>query len=165
MKVLFRCARVGAAGGLYAGIAVLLVFFLFNLLRFEPFATHTHLATVVGGQQLETGTEMRAAMQLMDYFVYVRGIATFAALHMVVFVGLGVVGAMLFQALEIPKNILSGMLFGVGACTAAFYTGLNFRAGSLAAAPDWRFVLAANALAGLIIVAQLIGDPVDPEEP
>ena len=57
------------------------------------------------------------------------------------------------------------MLFGLAACSLVFYTGLNFTAGSLAAAPDWRFVLGANALAGLIIVAQLTGDPVDPEEP
>jgi len=164
MKVLLRCTRAGAAGGIYAGIAVLLVFILFNLLRFEPFATHTHLASVVGGQQLEGGADMRAALQVVDIFVYAKGIATFAALHMGAFVVLGVVAAMLFQAMEIPNNILSGMLYGLTAGSLVFYTGLNFRAGSLAAAPDWRFVLAANALAGLIIVAQLTGDPVEPKE-
>lgn len=157
MRDTVRCVREGSIGGLYAGLAILAFFFIFDLLQLRPFATQAHLGNLIVGAAPDAAPEVQAALQVADVILYVRGIATFALLHFGVFVAIGIGAAFLFFRAGLPINILSGALYGAIVASIVFYVGLELFGGGLAAAPDWRMVLVANALAGVIIVAQLSG--------
>ncbi len=86
------------------------------------------------------------------------GLAKYAFLHFCVFAAIGIGAALFFQRGSVAVNTLTGALYGIVACSAAFYTGIALLTGGFLATPDWRLVVGANAVAGVIMVANLLGD-------
>lgn len=152
----------GIQGGLLAGTAVIAVLLLSDLIRLEPLTASAVLSGAVVGQPIQVTSGLETAMRAAEVVNLVRGIGQYLLLHFAAFAALGIGAAYLFDRARVASNVLTGALYGVLACSGAFYLGLVIRSGSLLAAPDWRVVLAANALAGVIMVAHLLGEP-DPE--
>ncbi len=156
-QVVFSCIRDGAVAGVYAGAALIALFFVFDLLRLQPFATPASLSRVMLGQQVEASPGLVAALKLADIILLVRNITTYTMLHLAVFASLGIGAAILFEWLEVPKNVMTGALYGIVVGSTVFYGGLGIMAGDLLAAPDWLLVLLGNGVAGVIMVAHLVG--------
>jgi hypothetical protein len=149
----------GAKAGALAGSTVIAVLLLSDLLRLTPLTSSAILSSAVVGQPIQVTPGLETAMRVAEVVDLVRGVGQYLLLHFAAFAALGVGAAYLFDSGRITSNVLSGALYGVLACSGVFYAGLMVRAGSLVAAPDWRIVLAANAVAGVIMVAHLLGEP------
>lgn len=157
VRVVFRCIRDGAVAGVYAGAALIALFFILDLLRLQPLGTPVFLSRAILGPQVEASPGLLATLKLGAIILLVRNIATYTMLHLAVFAGLGIGAAFLFEWLEVPKNVVTGALYGLVVGSSVFYTGLRIMAGDLLAAPDWRLVLLGNGVAGVIMIAQLAG--------
>ena len=154
-----RLYATGAKGGLLAGAATLAVLFLYDLFRLDPLASPVLLSGAALGQAIEVTPGVEAALRAADVIRIAGGLLKYAILHFSVFAALGIGAALLFRRGRVAMNALTGALYGVVACSAAFYAGIAVLAGSIQAAPDWRVVVGANAVAGLIIAASLLGEP------
>ena len=148
----------GAKGGLLAGTAVFAVLFLYDILRLDPLASPVLFSGAALGQAIEVTPGVEAALRAADVIRIAEGLVKYAALHFCVFAALGIGAALLFRRGSIAMNTLTGALYGVVACSAAFYVGITVLAGSILAAPDWRVVVGANAVAGVIMAANLLGE-------
>lgn len=154
--------RRGATAGIIAGFVVALVVLGHDLLVREPFSTPRVLArnllgAPVEGQAGETGALDWLARTLVAGWELVA----WSAVHFAAFALFGVLGARVFRSGRVAGNVLSGALFGLVAGSAMFYAGLWLVAPSFVAAPDWRLVAAVNALAGVVVVSQLVDPPRD----
>ena len=156
MTVLFRR---GSVAGIWAGITVAAGIFVYDLIALEPFATPTVLARNITGAPVASadiaglewfGTVLRNAYSL--------GVYTLA--HLAIFAILGIAGAWVFQEGRSPANVLTGALFGIAAGSAVFYAGHALLAPTFVMLPAWQLILAMNAVAGVVLVAQLTEDPV-----
>jgi hypothetical protein len=145
-----------------AGTAVIAVLLLSDLIQLEPFTASVLLSGAVVGQPIQVTSGLETAMRAAEMVNLARGVGQYLLLHFTAFAALGIGAAYLFDRGRVASNVLTGALYGVLACSGVFYLGLIMRSGSLLAAPDWRVVLAANAVAGIIMVAHLLGEP-DPE--
>ena len=152
----------GMRGGALAGATVIAVMLLSDLIRLTPLTSSAVLSGAVVGQPIQVTAGLETAMRVAEVVDLARGVGQYLLLHFAAFAALGVGAAYLFDRGRVASNVLNGALYGVLACSVVFYWGLMARAGSLVAAPDWRIVLAANAVAGVIMVAHLLGEP-DPE--
>jgi hypothetical protein len=148
----------GAKGGLLAGTAVFAVLFLYDLFRLDPLASPILLSGAALGQPIEVTPGVEAALRAADVIRVSAGLAKYAVLHFSVFAAIGIGAALFFQRGSVAVNTLTGALYGIVACSAVFYTGIALLAGSFLATPDWRIVVGANAVAGVIMVANLLGD-------
>ncbi len=155
--VVFSCIRDGAVAGVYAGTALIALFFVIDLLRLQPLATPAFLSSAMLGQPVEASPGLLAALKVADIILLARNITTFTMLHFGVFASLGIGAAFLFECLEVPKNVGTGALYGMLVGSTVFYGGLAILAGDLLAAPDWRLLLFGNGVAGVIMVAHLAG--------
>lgn len=160
--MLDRLKRGGVAG-IIAGFVVALAVLAHDLLARGPFSTPRLLARNVLGAPVEgqaPGTGM------LDWLArtLVAGweLAAYSAVHFAAFALFGVLGAWVFRPGRVTGNVLSGALFGLVAGSAMFYAGVWLVAPSFVAAPDWRLVAAVNALAGVVVVSQLVDAP-DPD--
>ncbi|MGH7539912.1 MAG: hypothetical protein ACRELC_02830 [Gemmatimonadota bacterium] len=161
MKSAASC-RDGIVAGLYGGGALIGLFFAFDLVRLDPLATPILLSGAMLGDAPETSPGVVAALRIGEWVLLARNLALFTALHLAVFAGLGVAAAVLFGPLGLPKHVLTGALYGAVVCSLVFYTSVTAVAGANATtAIDWRLLLGANALAGVIMVAQLAGEEHD----
>lgn len=161
-RVVFRSMRDGAVAGVYAGVTLIALFFVFDLLRLEPFMTPAFLSSAIFGQGVEASPDLLAALKLADVILLVRNITIYTLLHLAAFAGLGIGAALLFERLELPMNVATGALYGLLVGSPVFYGGLGILAGDLLAAPNWRLVLLGNGVAGVIMIAQLVGRSGDP---
>ncbi|MDX1579263.1 MAG: hypothetical protein R3266_12305 [Gemmatimonadota bacterium] len=163
--------RRGTVAGFVAGITVALVVFVHDLILMEPFATPRLLAQNLIGAP--AGTEAGGSPGLSvaggalpwvaAFLVGVRDIAFFTIAHFAVFAVLGILGAWLFSPGRWSANVATGALYGAVAGSAVLLAGLLFFAPNFVAAPSWPLLLAANAVAGVVLVAQLT-DPPEPFE-
>lgn len=149
----------GARGGLLAGTAVFLVLFVYDLVRLDPLASPTLLSAAALGQTIEVTPGVEAVLRAADVVRLAQGLAKYSVLHFSAFAGLGIGAALLFRPGRLALNALTGALYGLVACSAAFYAGITLLAGGMVSVPDWRLVLVANVVAGVILAANLIGEP------
>lgn len=162
--MLDRLKRGGTAG-VIAGFVVALAVLAHDLVAREPFSTPRLLARNVLGAPVEGQT---AGSGTLDWLArtLVAGweLAAYSAVHFAAFAVFGVLGAWVFRPGRLAGNVLTGALFGLVAGSAMFYAGLWLVAPSFVAAPDWRLIAAVNALAGVVVVSQLVDAP-DPDVP
>lgn len=150
--------REGVVAGLYGGAGLILLFFVFDVVRLQPLSTPLVLSSAVLGEPPEAGPELLAALKVGEWILVASRVAAFTALHLVAFAGLGVGAAVLFGPVGLPKHVLTGGLYGATACSLVFYASVGWVGGGEAgAALDARLLLAANAVAGVVMVAHLAG--------
>jgi len=165
--MLDRLKRGGTAG-IIAGFAVAVVVLLHDLLARKPFSTPRVLGRNVLGAPVDGEAGGPAALDwIARTLIAGWELVAWSAVHFAAFALFGVLGAWVFRPGRLAGNVLSGALFGLVVGSAMFYAGLWLVAPSFVAAPDWRLVAAMNALAGVVVVSQLVDPPGEgsPAEP
>jgi len=153
--------KTGSLAGLAAGIVVMIVILVYDLARLEPLATPGALAGNVLGvpHQIETSQGLGALAWIASAMTAAWGLALYTAVHFAVFVALGIGAAFVFHPTAVAGTVLTGSLYGAVAGSGVFYAGLALVAPGFVGTPDWRLILAANAIAGLVMVSQLVEVP------
>ena len=154
----------GAIAGVVTGFAVALVVFLHDLLIREPFSTPRLLGRNLLGAPVEGAAGEGGLAWVARTLVAGWEVVAYSAVHFLAFALFGVLGAWVFHSGRVRGNVLTGALFGLGVGSAMFYAGLVLVGPSFLAFPDWRLVAAMNALAGVVLVSQVV-DIADPEAP
>lgn len=137
----------GAFAGVLAGMAMMIVFFTYDMLWFKPLHTPDFLSgALLGGGDLaaEPGTGMRTTR-----------IAIFSTLHLLIFTLIGIAFARFFRFTQLPKTLLVGGLYGLIACTAIFSATLQLTGTQMSAEWGWPALLGGNFLAGIVMVVFL----------
>ena len=135
------CIRQGLIAGLLGGTALIVFFFIYDLVQGEPLRTPTYLASAL----LVRGGVEPGVIHLVGYTL----------LHFLVFALLGAVASVLFEWAAVPRNLLVGAAFGLFTCSLIFYPALIITGSDVLQAPAWPAVLAGNVLAGIVIVGYL----------
>lgn len=159
---MFDRVKAGAIAGLAAGLSVAVMVLVYDLVRLEPLATPTLLASNVLGAPVELHDGWGAVAWLADALEIAWAVLGYAAAHFLVFALVGVGAAFVFGPSLVSANVATGALYGALVGTAVFYAGLALVAPQFVAIPDWRLVVITNAVAGVVLVSQLIDVP-DPE--
>lgn len=133
--------RRGAMAGLLAGATLIVVFFALDLFAGRPLATPTFLSGALLGDAMPEASSAR--------------IGLYTAAHFIVFIGLGILAAVFFTTLGVPRNMLIGAAYGLFACSAVFYPALIITGTDILAAPAWPAVFFGNVIAGMVIVGYL----------
>lgn len=133
--------RRGAIAGLLAGATLIVLFFVLDMLGGQPLATPTFLSGVLFGDAMAEAGSLR--------------IGLYTATHFLVFIVLGIVAALFFTTLGVPRNLLIGAAYGLFACSAVFYPALIITGTDILAAPAWPAVFFGNVIAGVVIVGYL----------
>jgi hypothetical protein len=136
---------------LLAGGAVVLLFFLLDLLRLQPFSTPLALSSSIlmpGGVILETPI----ISQVVGIVMFAGNILTLTILHFLAFSFLGLGAVWGCEECGVKLNILTGALFGITVGSLLFY-GCTALCGDqvLAVLPGPASVLLANLVAGAVM--------------
>jgi hypothetical protein len=146
---------VGAGAGLQAGLSVIVLFFVYDVVTMSPLATPMEFSRVlfgVGGPGL--GLSESAGTRLTAVATALFRLVAYTGFHFLVFAALGVVAAKLFARYRIPANPITGMIFGLTVCTVVLFTAFVL-VWPPVTTPGLVGVLAANAVAGGILGRQL----------
>lgn len=144
----------GVVAGMLAGAAVMVGYFLVDLVHLDPFATPVRLATVVvrpHGPDLD----LPGVSQALAFLGFGVRLLAFTVLHFLVFALLGVGAAFCQRTFGVAGDVLTGAIYGLVVCTAAFYASLGLLGGEFLASPGPGSVLVANLLAGAVMGAAL----------
>jgi hypothetical protein len=143
--------RAGIQGGLMAGAAVLILFFLFDLARLQPLATPFSLsAQLLGPNGLSL--DMPVISQVLAIVIFAGNLLSLTVLHFLAFSLLGVGAIWGCENCRFPLNIATGALLGITAGTGAYYACMAlFGDHVLAGSPGVPSVLAANLVAGALL--------------
>jgi hypothetical protein len=142
---------------LLGGVAVVAFFFVYDLVRLEPFSTPAFLSgAVVGSGSSSSAGDLGVFMTIASVITGAGHILAYAFLHLLVFCLLGVGAALMFLWIDEPPKVLSGALYGLLACSLVFYVALGLT-GALSGAPDWRAVVLGNLFAGGVMARHLAG--------
>lgn len=128
--------RDGVVAGLLGGAAVVIFFFLMDVLQGDAFRTPAFLAGAILGVEEPVGA---------------GSIAAFTVLHFAAFSALGVGAVLLTRWCGIPQNLLVGAVYGLFVGTLLFYLSLGLTGTSVLPAPWWPSVLVGNLAAGLVM--------------
>lgn len=143
--------KTGIQAGLLAGSAVVLLFFLLDLFRLQPFSTPMALGSsilVPGGLLLETPV----IAQIVSLVMFAGNLLTLTVLHFLAFSFLGLGAVWGCEECGVKLNVLSGALFGVTVGSLLFYGCFAlFGDHVLAFLPGPASVLLANLLAGAVM--------------
>lgn len=131
----------GVVGGMLAALVVAVWFLVVDSLAGRPFYTPTALASALTRQPIGPPT--------------LRLVTAYTVVHFGVFAVLGTAMAGAITALRTPPRLLLGVLFGLVAQEAAFYAGLGLSDASRVAVVPWPHVVAANVLAGFVLMSYL----------
>jgi len=149
--------RDGAAAGLLGGVAVVAFFFVYDLVRLEPFATPAFLSSaVLGGGPPNSAGDLGVFMTIASLITGTGRILVYSLMHLLVFSLLGVGAALMFLWMDEPPKVLSGALYGLLVCSLVFYVALGVT-GGLSVVPDWRAVVLGNLFAGGVMARYLAG--------
>ncbi len=143
-----RNVAAGAKAGVLAGVAVAILFFIEDAVQLRPLSTPTTLASgLLGG-----GVAGTMIARVVSGGVVGAWIATYTLLHLIVFAGVGVMGAFVLEARSFWRAVLGGAAYGSVACTGVLY-GAQWIVESPFAldALGVPSVLLANAMAGTIL--------------
>jgi hypothetical protein len=155
LRTYWRCLRDGSAAGLLGGAAVVALFFVYDLVRLEPFATPAFLSTAFLGGGSREG-DLGVFMTIAALITGTGRIIVYSLLHLLVFGLLGVGAALMFLWTDEPPKVLSGALYGLLVCSLVFYVAIGVT-GALSGVPDWRAVALGNLFAGGVMGRYLAG--------
>lgn len=150
--------KVGAGAGLAAGLSVAVMVLVYDLVKLEPLATPRLLASNVLGAPLELGDGLGIVAWVTGALQIGWAVLGYTVAHFAVFALVGVGGAFALRPAIVSPNVATGALYGALVGTAVFYAGLALVAPQFVSAPDWRLVLLTNAVAGVVLVSQLVDD-------
>ena len=147
----------GAFAGVLAGMAIMIVFFTYDMLWFKPLATPDFLSgTFLGGG--DAGAEPSSGLRMTR-------IAIFSTLHLLIFTLIGIAFARFFRFTQLSKTLLVGGLYGLIACTAIFSATLQVTGTQMSGEWGWPALLGGNFLAGIVMVVFLRrAEQVDPSD-
>lgn len=131
----------GAIAGFLAGLTLIVLFFIIDVMSGTPFATPTFLAGAFLGETMPEPSMLRMAV--------------YTIAHLVVFVALGIGAALFFTTFDVPRNLSIGAAYGLFACSLVFYPALVITGTDILSAPAWPAVFFGNLIAGLVMVAYL----------
>lgn len=154
--------KVGTAAGLAAGLSVAVMVLVYDIAKMEPLATPTALAGSVLGTPIELNTGLGTLDWIAGALHVGWGIIGYTAAHFLVFALVGVGAAFVFRSGLLPGNVLTGALYGALVGSGVFYLGLGLVAPQFISVPDWRLVMLVNAVAGVVLVSQLLDQPGEP---
>ncbi len=127
----------GLVGGLLAGIVVLILFFILDILQGTPLRTPAFLASAV--------------FRPMPEAIGVGHMALFTLIHLVVFSVVGGAAVWVFRLARVPENVFLGGFYGLLFYTVIFYLALSLTGMPVGSAPEWPAVLLGNFVAGVVI--------------
>lgn len=155
--------KAGTLAGLAAGIAVGVLVLVYDLATLDPLGTPRRLAGNVLGvpHPIETADGLTALAWVASALKTAWALTLYTAAHFAVFAIVGIGGAFVFPSL-VRGSVVTGALFGAIAGTVVFYAGVALVAPEFVSVPDWRLVVGVNALAGVVMVSQLVDVP-EPE--
>jgi len=151
--------KVGTAAGLAAGLSVAVMILVYDLVKLEPFATPRLLAGNVLGIPIEIDSNLGMLASLSAALKVGYALVAYTFAHFAVFGLVGIGAAFVFRSAIFSGNVVTGGIYGMLVGTAVFYLGLAFLAPEFVSAPDWRLVLATNAVAGVVMVSQIVDRP------
>lgn len=131
----------GAVAGFLAGLTLIVLFFVIDMVARTPLATPQFLSQAFLGSSMPEASPLRMVV--------------YTVVHLGVFVVLGVVAAAFFTWFEVPRNLTIGAAYGLFACSLVFYPSLIITGTDILAAPAWPVVFFGNVVAGLVMVAYL----------
>lgn len=157
----------GLVAGFTGAVTIAAAVFLYDLFSSGPFATPDALARnllgapVVPVEGAETAAVAGAGTLawIADASAGAYRLALYTLVHFAAFLLLGIAGAWLFLRTGVPGNVLTGALFGAGIGTAAFYAGFALLAPGSVQLPAVGLVVAMNAIAGVVMVSQIVDAP------
>lgn len=141
MRIDRHVIQRGAIAGFLAGLTLIVLFFVYDLLARTPLATPQFLANALLGDAIPDPSPLRMVL--------------YTIAHLGVFTVLGVGAAMFFTAFEVPRNLTIGAAYGLFACSLVFYPALVVTGTDILAAPAWPAVFFGNVVAGLVMVGYL----------
>jgi hypothetical protein len=112
--------KVGLQAGVLAGTAVIVLFFLLDLVRLQPLATPMNLSAQFmgpGGPLIE----MPVISQLVATTIFAGNLLTLTILHFLAFSILGVGAVWGCERCRIKLNVATGALYGLIAGSLVFY--------------------------------------------
>jgi hypothetical protein len=143
--------KAGIQGGLMAGAAVLVLFFLFDLARLHPLATPFSLSAQLLGPRGPT-LDMPVISQVLAVIVFAGNLLSLTILHFLAFSFLGVGAVLGCENCRLPLNVGTGALLGATVGSGAYYACMAlFGDHVLAGSPGIPSVLAANLVAGALL--------------
>ncbi|MFV1989030.1 MAG: hypothetical protein ACC682_17295 [Gemmatimonadota bacterium] len=151
--------RVGTAAGLAAGLSVAVMILVYDLVKLEPFATPTLLAGNVLGTPARLDSALGLLASIAAGLKIAYGLAAYTLAHFSVFALVGIGAAFVFSSAVVSGNVVTGGLYGMLVGTAVFYLGLALVAPAFVSVPDWRLVMLTNAVAGVVMVSQIVDRP------
>lgn len=143
----------GAVAGIVAGLAVIVVFFIYDAVRVAPLATPFELAGVLFGVE-GPGMGLSGRERLATIAAALFRLLAYTGFHLVVFAVLGAAAVWLFNRLSIPWSLVTGALYGLVVCTAVLYAAFWF-VWTGVSAPSLTGVLLANAVAGMVLARRV----------
>lgn len=133
--------RRGALAGFIAGLTLIVLFFVIDLIAGSPLATPTFLSGALFGDTMPEASPARMVI--------------YTIAHLGVFTGLGIGAALFFTTFDIPRNLTIGAAYGLFACSLIFYPALLITGNDILSAPAWPAVFFGNVIAGIVMVAVL----------
>jgi hypothetical protein len=128
----------GAIAGVLGALVLAAWFFVFDLVEGTPFHTPAFLASAVAGMP---GVEVSAGL-----------IAMYTALHLTLFLVVGILAAWALDASNTPPHFLFGLVLGFLLFDVVFYAGVVVTGVNVVRALGWPQVLAGNLLAGVVML-------------
>ena len=136
MKVPQSTTGKGALAGVCAATALILWFFVIDLLHGEPFATPSFVS--------------RAMFGGADAGFNGLAIALYTVVHYAVWAAVGVAVAWAVERLEVVPNLLLGVVLGFLLFDIMFYGSVTLTGVDVVGELGWPVVLTGNILAGLV---------------
>ena len=136
-----RTIQRGAIAGFLAGLTLIVLFFVIDIVAGTPLATPTFLSGALLGEDVPLAPPIRMVLYTIAHFG--------------VFTMLGIGAAVFFTGFEIPRNLTIGAAYGLFACSLVFYPALVISGTDILSAPAWPAVFFGNVVAGLVMVSYL----------
>ena len=136
-----QTTRRGAIAGLVGATTVAVWFLLIDAFRGELFATPTFVASTLLG--------LDGALPTLPLLI------GYTAVHVLVFVAIGVVVAWALARTHLPPYMALGLVLGFLLFDLIFYAGVIITGANVVAALGWPQVLVGNILAGLALMGYL----------
>ena len=146
-----RRASLGIQAGLLSGAALVVLFFLLDLFRLQPFSTPMALSLRILGA---AGPEFDAPVlsQLISVSIFGANLLIFRVLHFMAFSFLGVSAVWGCDRCGVPLNFFTGAIYGVTVGSMVFYGSLALGGDHvMASVPGPVAVVLGNLVAGAVI--------------
>lgn len=140
----------GVLAGFVAGIAVIVLFLLYDVVRLAPLSTPVELAGVLFGVEGPGPNISEGPARLSMVVTAVFRVVAYTGVHLAVFAALGAFAVVLFHRLGLRLTPVSGAIYGLVVCTAVLYAAFALVWADFSG-PGLAGVLLANAGAGAVM--------------